>query len=146
MDERKQNIIGGIILAVIIIIIVSYWLIISGNNIETGDNEIILTPLEVTADPAAYMGNEIKVEGVVITNEQEKSSFLMMPIDIYIQCDRNAFCGEEYTHLRVDCKTYLSEKTIPFIEHNVIVNGNIKKNSDGTYVLVAKKINDKGKI
>ncbi len=145
MDERKQNIIGGIVVVIIIAILVSYWvLIVDNNGIE--NNEIILTPLEVTADPAAYIGNEIKVEGVVITNELESSSFLMMPIDLYIQCGRNAFCGEEYTHLLVDCQTYLSGKTIPSIEHDIIVTGNIEKNPDDTYVLVAQKINDKGKI
>lgn len=145
MDERKQNIIGGIVFVVIIVILATYWLMISNNN-NTENNEIILTPLEVTADPAAYMGNEIKVEGVVITKELENSSLLIMPIDIYIQCGRDAYCGEEYSHLRVDCNTYLSGKTIPSIEHGIIVTGNIKKNPDDTYVLVAKNINDKGKI
>ncbi len=127
MDERKQNIIGGIVFIVIIVILASYWLFFINNNKSTDNNEIILTSLEVTADPAAYIGNEIKVEGVVITKELENSSFLMMPIDIYIQCGRNAYCGEEYTHLLVDCKTYLSEKTIPAIEHDIIVTGHIKK-------------------
>ena len=50
-------------------------------------------------------------------------------------------CGEEYTHLKV-----VYQGTIPQIEHDVIITGNLEKKSDGTYELIASKIKDKGKI
>ncbi len=141
MQEKMQNIIGVIILIFIVIIIVLFWLFSSGNSSDIVDDRIILTPLEVTADPAAYINGEIKVEGVIIDRNQGDSSFVMMPIDIFLSCDRNAYCGEEYTHLNVRY-----EKTIPPIEHDVIVTGTINKTEDSTYVLVATKIMDKGLI
>jgi hypothetical protein len=142
MKEKIQNIIGGTILIILIIILISFWLILGSNTTNSDENGIILTPLEVTADPAAYTGNEIKVEGVVITTNQDDSSFLIMPIDIYIQCDRNAFCGEEYTHLKVSYEG----KTLPSFEHDVVVTGNLNKTINDTYVLFATMIKDKGRI
>lgn len=140
MQERMQNIIGVIAL-IIIIIIVLFWFFSLGDSSDTVDDGVILTPLEVTADPAAYTKGEIKVEGVVIYRDQGDSSFIFMPIDIYLSCDRNAYCGEEYTFLNVKY-----EKTIPPLEHDVIVTGNLNKTEDNTYVLNATKIKDKGII
>ena len=142
MREKLQNITGGIILVIIIVIIIAIWLSLGNDNTNSDDKGIILTPLEVNADPAAYAGDEIRVEGVVITTNQGDSTFLMMPIDIYIQCDRNAFCGEEYSHLKVRYQ----DNTLPSFEHNIVVTGNLNKNADNTYVLYATKINDKGRI
>jgi hypothetical protein len=142
MKEKMQNIFGGIFLIIIIVVIIAIWLNIGGNNTNTEDNRIILTPLEVNADPSAYISNEINVEGVVITSNQVDFSFLIMPIDIYIQCDRNAYCGEEYSHLKVRYE----ENKLPSFEHDVVVTGNLNKNSDNTYVLYASEIKDKGKI
>jgi hypothetical protein len=94
MDERNQNVIGVIALIVIIIVIIFSWLILTEK--DSGTEEIIvLTPLDVTADPAAYTGREIKVEGVIIERYQTESFFIIMPIDIYLQCDRNPYCGQE---------------------------------------------------
>ena len=140
MDERNQNIIGAIALIIVIIVIVFSWLILTGKDTDDKDG-IILTPLDVTADPAAYTGSEIKVEGIIIERDQADSSFIIMPIDIYYQCDRNPYCGEEYTHLKV-----VYQGTIPQIEHDVIITGNLEKKSDETYELIASKIKDKGKI
>jgi hypothetical protein len=142
MKEKMQNIFGGVFLIIMIVVIIAFWLNIGGNNMNTEDNEIILTPLEVNADPSSYTSNEINVEGVVITSNQGDFSFLIMPIDIYIQCDRNAYCGEEYSHLKVRYE----ENTLPLFEHDVVVTGNLNKNSDNTYVLYASEIKDKGKI
>jgi hypothetical protein len=142
MREKLQNIIGGILLVVIIVIIITIWLSLGKDNSNSDDNRIILTPSEVNADPAAYTGDEIRVEGVVITKNQGDYTFLMMPIDIYIQCGRNAFCGEEYSHLKVRYQ----DNTLPSFEHNIVVTGNLNKNTDNTYVLYATKIKDKGKI
>ena len=142
MKEKLQNIIGGILLVVIIVIIITIWLSLGNDNTNSDDNGIILTTLEVNADPTAYIGDEIKVEGVVITGNIGDSTFLMMPIDIYIQCDRNAYCGEEYSHLKVRYQ----DNAIPPIEHDVVVTGNLNKNTDNTYVLSATKIKDKGSI
>ena len=142
MKEKLQNIIGGILLVVIIVIIITIWLSLGNDNTNSDDNGIILTTLEVNADPTAYIGDEIKVEGVVITQNIGDSTFLMMPIDIYIQCDRNPYCGEEYSHLKVRYQ----DNAIPTFEHNVIVTGNLNKNADNTYVLSATKIKDNGKI
>jgi hypothetical protein len=142
MKEKLQNIIGGILLVVIIVIIITIWLSLGKDNSNSDDNRIILTPSEVNADPAAYTGDEIRVEGVVITKNQGDYTFLMMPIDIYIQCGRNAFCGEEYSHLKVRYQ----DNTLPSFEHNIVVTGNLNKNTDNTYVLYATKIKDKGKI
>ena len=140
MNERNQNVIGAIALIVIIIVIIFSWLILTGKDSDDKDG-IILTPLDVTADPAAYTDGEIKVEGVIIERDQADSSFIIMPIDIYLQCDRNPYCGEEYTHLNV-----IYQGTIPPIEHDVIITGNLEKKSNVTYELIASKINDKGKI
>lgn len=141
MEEQKQNKIGIIALISIVIIIVLIWLFFLGGGSDSEDNGVILTPLEVTADPASYTDREIKVEGIVIARNQDDSSFIIMPIDIYISCDRNAYCGEEYTHLNVKY-----ENTIPALEHDVIVTGNLNKIANGTYVLHSTKIIDKGKI
>jgi hypothetical protein len=146
MEEKKQNIIGGIILIVLIVLLISYWLIINNDNNGNENNEIILTPLEVTADPTSYMGSEIKVKGIVITNDPEETTFLMMPTDIYIQCGRNAFCGEEYAHLTVNFDPHLLDKTLPSLEHEIIVTGNIERRVDDTYNLVATAIEDNGEI
>ncbi len=140
MNERNQNVIGAIALIVIIIVIIFSWLILTGKDSDDKDG-IILTPLDVTADPAAYTDGEIKVEGVIIERDQAESSFIIMPIDIYLQCDRNPYCGEEYTHLKV-----IYQETMPPIEHDVIITGNLEKKSNETYELIASKINDKGKI
>jgi hypothetical protein len=140
MKERNQNVTGAIALIIIIIVIIFSWLLLTGEDSDTEDR-IILTPLDVTADPAAYTGSEIKVKGVIIERDQAGSSFIIMPIDIYLQCDRNPYCGEEYTHLKV-----IYQGTIPPIEHDVIVTGNLEKKSDETYELIASKIKDKGKI
>ena len=141
MEEKKQNMIGALALIIIIIVIVFFWLFFTGNASNNDEDGIILTPLEVTADPAAYTNSEIKVEGIVISRNQDDPSFVIMPIDIYIQCDRNAYCGEEYTHLKIRY-----QGTIPSIEHNVVVTGNLEKKSDSSYELTATKIKDKGKI
>jgi hypothetical protein len=141
MDDRKQNIIGVIALIIIIIVNVFFWLLFIGNGTDTDEGGVILTPLEVTADPAAFTGSEIKVEGIVIARNPNNSSFIIMPIDIYISCDRNAYCGEEYTHLSV-----IFNGKIPSLEHDVIITGNLLKKSDDNYKLEAIKINDKGKI
>lgn len=141
MEERNQNIIGAIVLIIIAIVIILFWLLFMRNGSTPEEDGVILTPLEVTADPAAYTGSEIKVEGVVISNNLGDSSFIIMPIDIYIQCGRNAYCGEEYTHLIVNY-----DGTPPSLENDVIVTGNLEKKSDESYELNAIKINVKGKI
>ena len=141
MEEKKQNVIGIIAFIAIVIIIILFWQFFSGNGSNTDNYGVILTPSEVTADPSAYTGSEIKVNGIVIDRNSGESSFIIMPIDIYISCDRNAYCGEENTHLSVKY-----EKTIPGLEHEVIVTGNLIKSNDDTYFISATIINDKGKI
>ncbi len=135
---------------VFIFIAILFFVPLSGctENIRTNTdtNGIVLTPLEVTADPAAYTNDEIRVEGVIITKDQAACRFLIMPTNIYLGCGRNAFCGEENTHLTVDCKRYLSEVSIPSLEHAVVVTGNLEEAAPDTYVLIAESIDDKGLI
>jgi hypothetical protein len=142
MNEKVQNLIGGMVLVIIIILIISIWLTLGNTNSNTVDNTNILTLLDVNADPAAYTGDEIRVEGVVISKNNADATFLMMPSDIYIQCDRNAYCGEEYSHLKVS----YTEDILPSFEHKVVVTGIIKKIADNTYVFDASIVKDKGKL
>ncbi len=114
---------------------------------NTNKPDTILLPSDITADPAAYEGKTVKVEGVVIQSNTSKASFGIMPINTYLGCNRNPSCGEEYTILLTQCDSCQQGCPIPPFEHDVIVTGLVKKTTDGkNYIFQGLNLIDKGAL
>lgn len=145
LEDRKKIKITVAVLVILFVIISLYAYHITKKP-DAENSENILTTIEVNADPAAYVGMEIKVGGVVIGTNTNDSLFFIMPADIYLGCNKNPHCGEEYSILMVICDSCIPGCPLPLFEHQVIVTGMVEKNPDGSYIFKGYSIKDIGPL